>query len=156
MYSVKLTFYPSRITGSVPKGITILEAARKLGVTIEGPCGGTGKCGKDLVQVRVNKTLTTVLACRTAAETDMEIIIPCHEKKTTKIVDGFYTENTRKRNINPSVWKDIFYNDQGACFTKVYMNDRPVAIEEGDTRSQMYGIALDIGTTTLVASLVNL
>lgn len=153
---VKLTFYPSRITGSVPKGITILEAARKLGVTIEGPCGGTGKCGKDLVQIRVNKTLTTALACRTVAETDMEIIIPCHEKKTMKIVDGFYIENKRKRNINPSVGKDMFYDNQGACFTKVYTNDKPVAIEEGDTGSQMYGIALDIGTTTLVASLVNL
>lgn len=156
MDCAKIIFYPLRITGSVPKGITLLEAARKLGIYIESPCGGTGICGKDLVQIRVNKTLNTVLACKTIVEADMEIIIPCHEKNTVKTIEGFYMDDNKKRNINPSIRKEVLYNDQGACSTTVFINDTFSIHEEGNTRFEMYGIALDLGTTTLVASLVNL
>ena len=44
----------------------------------------------------------------------------------------------------------------GLYSTRIYANDNLIATEEGDTQSRMYGIALDIGTTTLVASLVDL
>ncbi|MBM4065894.1 MAG: DUF4445 domain-containing protein [Planctomycetes bacterium] len=153
---IEITFYPIKISGRVPKGITILEAAQRLGVDIEGPCGGMGRCGKDLVQIRVNKTLDTVLACKTAVETDLEVIIPSNEKKTLKIVEGFYAEGDRKRNISPSVRKEVIHNGKDLFSTHVFVNDALVTIEKGDTKSEIYGIALDIGTTTLVASLVNL
>src|SRR3989339_730740 len=103
--SAKITFYPLRIEGKVPKGITILEAARRLGVFVESPCGGTGKCGKDIVQVRINKTLDTVLACKTVVENDTEVTLPTQEKNDMKIVDGFFTKDSRQYNINPSVKK---------------------------------------------------
>ena len=156
MQEIEITFYPIKISGRVPKGITILEAARRLGVNIEGPCGGTGRCGKDLVQIRVNKTLDTVLACKTVVETDLDVIIPSNEKKTLKIVEGFYAEGDRKRNINPSVRKEVVHNGKDLFSTHVFVNDALVSIEKGNTKSEIYGIALDIGTTTLVASLVNL
>ncbi|MDO8142005.1 MAG: ASKHA domain-containing protein [Candidatus Brocadiales bacterium] len=156
MQEIEITFYPIKISGRVPKGITILEAARRLGVNIEGPCGGTGRCGKDLVQIRINKTLGTVLACMTIVETELEVIIPSNEKKTLKIVEGFYAEGDKKHNINPSVRKEVIHNGQGLCSTQVYVNDKLFSTEEGNTKSEIYGIALDIGTTTLVASLVSL
>ena len=154
--SAKITFYPLRIEGKVTKGITILEAARRLGIAIEGPCGGTGRCRKDLVQIRVNGTLDTVLACKTTVETVLEVIIPSNEKKTLKIVEGFYVNGKNRRDFNPSIKKEVVYNGQGICSTNVYSNGELVSVEDGDTKSQNYGIALDIGTTTLVASLVNL
>ena len=107
MNSAKIAFYPSKITGSVPTGITVLDAARRLGVNLESPCGGNGKCGKDMVQIRVNNTLDTVLACKTTVETDLEIIVPAHEKLGgLKIVEGFYGENEGTRKRNPSVRKE--------------------------------------------------
>ena len=194
--SAKITFYPLRIEGEVPKGITILEAARRLGVSVESPCGGTGKCGKDIVQVRINKTLDTVLACKTIVETDLEVIVPSHEEKTLKIIEGFYTEGDMRHTINPSVrkevtvhphlnlphqgggiqgnhecspplaggvrgggellQKEVVHNGKGLFSTRVFINDTLVSNEKGNTKSEIYGIALDIGTTTLVASLVNL
>lgn len=156
MQEIEITFYPIKISGRVPKGITILEAARRLGVNIEGPCGGTGRCGKDLVQIRVNKTLDTVLACKTVVETDLDVIMPSNEKKTLKIVEGFYAEGDRKHNTNPSVRKEVVHNGKDPFSTHVFVNDALVSIEKGNTKSQLYGIALDIGTTTLVAALVNL
>ncbi len=155
--SAKITFYPLRIEGEVPKGITILEAARRLGISVESPCGGTGKCGKDIVQVRINKTLDTVLACKTVVENDMEVTLPSQEKKDDmKIVDGFFTKDSRQYNMNPSVKKELVHYGNGLYSTRVYANDKLIATEEGDTQSRMYGVALDIGTTTLVASLVDL
>ncbi len=157
MNSAKITFYPSKITGIVPTGITVLEAARRMGVNLEIPCGGNGKCGKDLVQIRVNNTLDTVLACKTTLETDLEIIVPSHEKQgALKIVEGFYGENKGVREHNPSVRKEVALNGQGLYSTNVYLNDTFSFAEEGDTCGSSYGVALDIGTTTLVASLVGL
>ncbi len=155
--SAKITFYPLRIEGEVPKGITILEAARRFGISVESPCGGTGKCGMDIVQIRINKTLDTVLACKTVVENDMEVTLPSQEKKDDmKIVDGFFTKDSRQYNMNPSVKKELVHYGNGLYSTRVYANDKLIATEEGDTQSCLYGIALDIGTTTLVASLVDL
>lgn len=152
---IEIIFYPMKTRGTVPKGITILEAAKRLGVRIEGPCGGMGTCAKDMVQVRVNKILDTVLACKTPVEADMEVTIPSHDKKTMKIVEGFYAEGSVKYHINPSIRKKAVCSEQGIPLTQVYINDTPSSVEEGDTQSHIYGIALDIGTTTLVASLVD-
>jgi len=154
---IEITFYPIKISGRVPKGITILEAARRLGISVESPCGGTGKCGKDIVQVRINKILDTVLACKTVVENDMEVTLPSQEKKDDmKIIDGFFTKDSRQYNMNPSVKKELVHYGNGLYSTRVYANDKLIATEEGDTQSRMYGIALDMGTTTLVASLVDL
>ncbi len=153
---VKITFYPSKITDVVPKGITILEAARMLGVSIEGPCGGTGRCGRDLVQVRTGETLSTVLACNSPVIADIEVIIPSQEKNVMKIVECFYAKGGRISEINPFVRKEVMHNEHGLSFTHVYANDDLLFTENGNTKKKTYGIAMDIGTTTLVASLVDL
>lgn len=156
MDTVKVIFLPSKISGMVPKGITILDAARSLGVDVEGPCGGTGKCGRDLIQIRKEGILHTVLACKTPVETDLDVVLPSHEKKALKIVEGFYPGGNRAYSIDPYIKKELIHDEHGLCFTKVYGNDDLLFVENGDTKDQTYGIALDIGTTTLVASLVNL
>lgn len=152
---VKVSFYPSRVEGTVPKGVTILEAARMLGMGIEGPCNGTGKCSKDLVQVRTNKTLDILLACKTIIETDLEVIVPSHENKALKTVEHFHAESAASHRIEASVRKEVV-RDGEICYTKIYIDDKAVSVEVGDTTTHSYGIALDIGTTTIVAALVDL
>jgi uncharacterized 2Fe-2S/4Fe-4S cluster protein (DUF4445 family) len=44
----------------------------------------------------------------------------------------------------------------GYRVTVVYAGDRPIGIEPGDTTMQACGVAVDIGTTTVVAALVDL
>lgn len=155
MEYVKIIFYPSRTAGTIPKGITIREAARMLGIPIEGPCNGMGRCGKDFVRVKINNVLTTVLACRTPVETDIEVFIPSYEKETLKIVEGFYAKGVRVTGIDPKIKKEVIKDDQGFCSPRVSLGDKVVSVGDGDTRTQSYGMALDIGTTTLVASLVD-
>lgn len=40
--------------------------------------------------------------------------------------------------------------------TLIFSGDRLIGIEEGDTTGEMFGVAVDIGTTTVIASLVDL
>nr|HPI74723.1 2Fe-2S iron-sulfur cluster-binding protein [bacterium] len=49
--SVTLTFLPKRISAQFPAGITILEAARRLGIDLSAYCGGNGVCGRCRVRV---------------------------------------------------------------------------------------------------------
>lgn len=46
-----IIFQPSGRRGEVPKGITLIEASRKLGVDIENPCGEKKVCGKCKVRI---------------------------------------------------------------------------------------------------------
>ena len=44
-------FQPSGSRGLVPKGITLIEASRLLGVDIEALCGEKKVCGKCIVRI---------------------------------------------------------------------------------------------------------
>ena len=46
-----VVFEPFGLKGSVEEGKTLLEAARELGASLEGVCGGQGKCGKCRVEI---------------------------------------------------------------------------------------------------------
>ena len=42
----RVVFVPSGLSGTVPEGTTVLEAARELGVDLDSVCGGRGICGR--------------------------------------------------------------------------------------------------------------
>jgi uncharacterized 2Fe-2S/4Fe-4S cluster protein (DUF4445 family) len=46
--------------------------------------------------------------------------------------------------------------EEADCFTVLWAEGRPRSLEAGDTTAHLYGLAVDIGTTTIVASLVDL
>ena len=46
--------------------------------------------------------------------------------------------------------------DEAGSFTVLWAESRPLSLEAGDTTAHLYGLAVDIGTTTIVASLVDL
>jgi uncharacterized 2Fe-2S/4Fe-4S cluster protein (DUF4445 family) len=47
----KVIFQPSGRRGEVPRGVTIIEASRKLGVDIEALCGENKVCGKCIIRI---------------------------------------------------------------------------------------------------------
>lgn len=46
-----ITFKPSGIIVDVPANSSLLDAAKKAGISVEIPCGGNGVCGKCLVKI---------------------------------------------------------------------------------------------------------
>lgn len=164
---VKINFITHNMAVEVEKGTTILEAARKAGITIESPCNAAGTCGKCKVKV-ANKSLENilqngqhhlsaeekalgfVLSCQAKVIGNVDVEIPSkNSTKTLKIlsygqsfdieIDGFITKE---------------FKTDGKTY--VYAVDKVIAVEDNDTTAFKYGVVVDIGTTTLVASLVDM
>lgn len=152
----------------VEKGTTILEAARKAGVLIESPCNAVGVCGKCKVKI-VNGNLENiiqgdglhhvtneeaaegyVLACQSKVIGNVDVEVVSKDlNKTLKIVDDGEIFDIK---LDSLIRKE--YKDDGKTY--VYAGEKVIGEEEEDTSASNYGIVVDIGTTTLVASLVNI
>ncbi len=87
-------FEPSGKEISLPTGSLLSEAARKVGLDINQPCGGQGRCGRCVVQVKSGnlRRRSTVrlsqediddgyaLACQSVVEEDLIVFIPPQEE----------------------------------------------------------------------------
>ncbi len=57
---------------------------------------------------------------------------------------------------NIGILKSLADVHKGEETTLVYWDDKLIGIESGDTKNKLYGVAVDIGTTTVVVSLIDL
>jgi len=152
----------------VPEGTLLLHAARQAGIFIESPCNKEGTCGKckvllhrdDLAGVRHEKgfhSVTTedqqagyVLSCQVFINEDVRVEIPDTRQPLLKIIaDG----KCRMVKLDPVIKKKF---DPESDTTTVTAGEHILQTETGDTTATIYGLAIDIGTTTLVVSLIDL
>jgi len=122
-------FQPSGKCGYVKEGTTIQEAARELGIGLKSYCGGKSRCGKCIVAVQEKKFGKPGAAGKLACTTKIErnsIITVSEESWKEKHVD--------RKTIEPLFLK------------------KPNAF----SKKRAYGIAIDIGTTTLAGYLISL
>jgi uncharacterized 2Fe-2S/4Fe-4S cluster protein (DUF4445 family) len=133
-----------RIT--VAENATILEAARTLGITIETPCNGLGTCRK----CRVKIGSEDVLACRTKITKNVKIVTENKEdeNKTLKILSSGQSFSYPL--------KTFISKRYDGEKTIVYGGNTVLGTENGDTSKLLYGITIDIGTTTLVMTMTDL
>ena len=78
---------PSGTVLQADEGVSLFELLRDNGLSPESPCGGKGLCGKCRITVNGEE----MLACKTAVDRDMEVIIP-EKAKTEVLVSGAQTE----------------------------------------------------------------
>lgn len=145
----------------VVKDWTILQHIRKLGIEIDSECGGIGKCGKDIIRVEQGSQylaeMTPVekrfleegrlkpdqrLACqaRIAQDAgDLKIFIPDFGKYTI-LTDSVETGVE----LDPAV-----YEKDGRA---LYYSGEDL----GPYQGRLLGLAVDVGTTTLVMQVVDL
>jgi len=133
-------------------GEDLLSLARRAGVIIESPCNGSGTCGKCKVKiVSPQKEEEIVLACHTTAQEDLTVeIIERHDSDNLQIKQ----EGLASAIEIDSIITKQYLADQDV--TEVYRKQEWIATEQGNTEKEIYGLSIDIGTTTLVVSLVNL
>ncbi|MBM4249920.1 MAG: DUF4445 domain-containing protein [Euryarchaeota archaeon] len=144
---VRVLLQPSGLRVSVPSGDDLASAARRAGVPLGGVCGGAGTCGRCRVLLVGRKGRRPVLACTLRPDRPVTVVVP--EEASTGaaqiLTEGVYVD-VRPR---PSVHMTV---EEG----------RPVLSAGGakiPLRSPLrrcLGVALDLGTTTLVASLFDL
>lgn len=164
---VKVNFVTNNKSVTVERGTTILEAARQIGIIIEAPCNAEGVCGKCKVKVvssnikdiiqngnhhlsEEEKAQGFVLACqaRIMADVNIELILK-DLNKTLQILNHGESFNIELDSYIKKEYKDD-------AKTYVYAGEKIIGEEVGDTTALNYGVVVDIGTTTLVATLVNI
>jgi uncharacterized 2Fe-2S/4Fe-4S cluster protein (DUF4445 family) len=129
------------------KGDTVIDVLRKAGVHLFSPCGGHGICGKCLVDIR---GMGRRLACRNVLERNTEITLPkrgtslivASEQKLHKTVDlDSGIEQTCNNNVVNVRYKGVNLCSFGTASPKAAVK---------------LGMAIDIGTTTVVVFLLDL
>ena len=154
---------------AVPDGASLLEAARKAGLVMESPCNGAGSCGKCRVRAFAERSASLehkpsqhrispedaakgwTLGCQTLVHGDVRVEMAeaaLHEKLEI-LAEG----NALSVAIKP--WISKRYNAT-LHVTDVLADGRAISSEDGNTTAALYGLAVDIGTTTLVVALVDL
>lgn len=142
----------------IPKNKNILNYLQKMNINIVSPCNGKGICGKCKVSIaskpKANKQELEMLsleeihngirlACTRKTLEDTEITL-LNEYSNMKITSSFNTVNKKNPYIK-LVASDKEY--------KVYRGTELIALTN---ENKAYGIAIDIGTTTVVVTLNDL
>jgi uncharacterized 2Fe-2S/4Fe-4S cluster protein (DUF4445 family) len=126
-----ITFEPEDRQISIQSGVSLLEAAGQAGIILNTSCGGSGTCKKCLVILEPSGQ--KVLACQYLINQDLTVTIPQESR--------FFEQKILESGITSAA---------KASYT-IYDKYRAFAPE-----GEIYGVAVDIGTTTVVAKLINL
>jgi uncharacterized 2Fe-2S/4Fe-4S cluster protein (DUF4445 family) len=165
---VSVHFLPANRSVSVPRGTTILAAARLACVTIDSPCNGALVCGKCAVRLagdslhRVeqkgphrlsesDELAGLVLSC--AAEVQGDLAVELLEGQGTRDLKITSHGESVAVALAPHISK-VYH--PGRDVTTVYAGGETIHEEQGDSSAESFGVVVDIGTTTLVVSLVDL
>jgi uncharacterized 2Fe-2S/4Fe-4S cluster protein (DUF4445 family) len=151
---------------TVPEGLTVLEAARRVKVVIEAPCNGNGTCGKCKVKLGPipqemeagksdlspwEKGWEPVLACQTVIHGDVSIKILGHPaNESLKILTHGQSLALEKKVLISKKYDPVNH------LTRIDADQETLGLESGNTEAEAYGMVVDIGTTTLVVSIVDL
>ena len=131
MKHFSITFRPDGRQISIHAGATLLEAAGQAGIILNTVCGGKGSCKKCLVFLEPSGR--QVLACQHHVDSDLIVTIPPasrffeHQILTEGITAG--------AKYQPDIYQK---------YLKVAPPDK------------IFGVAVDIGTTTVVAKLIDM
>jgi uncharacterized 2Fe-2S/4Fe-4S cluster protein (DUF4445 family) len=163
----RVTFLPGNHTAEIAAGLTILEAARIAGVVVESPCNGTGTCGKCMVRLKDHTPVTGIGEQRGLSEDEKRsgIVLACGTRlygdAVVELLHPAAQESVRvlEKGASAFIERDPFIKKEflpGQQRTAVHAGAYLLGLERGDTRGKTYGVVVDIGTTTLVATLVDL
>jgi len=209
--NVIIIFQPGEKIVKVPKGTSLIEAAKKAGFTIPNLCSRRGICGKckvrllqkqlpfnhqeELTLSPEERSLGIHLACQIDVQEDLMVEVVAEEKVATtsfltydiaesyeidEHIKKYYLELRQpdietmvddSRNIEGSIFgqpSDLFIplpflqnlstflrkNDFKVTIT--VENNHVINLEAGDTSHRLLGVAVDLGTTTIVGSLVDM
>lgn len=126
-----ITFKPDDKQISIHAGATLVEAAGQAGIILNTVCGGKGICKKCLVKLEPDAQ--EVLACQHHIQSDLTVTIPNSSR--------FFEQKILEHGIDIKI-------DLAATIHEKY--------QAKAATDKIFGIAVDIGTTTVVTKLINM
>jgi uncharacterized 2Fe-2S/4Fe-4S cluster protein (DUF4445 family) len=180
----KLTIYPTGESVDMRRGETVRDALYRAGVELDTPCNGQGICGKCLIRVErpeaVEKTphpdISAVqedqgirLACQVRPRKEVAVhLLSPYTRNEYRILEGQRYPGDRQGPAEPGG----FSEDAGAAeararpaarviesekrFRLCYEGQAPRDLDAWKPGRAPKGLAIDIGTTTLVLTLLAL
>jgi len=129
MKHFNVTFKPDDRQISIHKGATLIEAAGQAGIILNTVCGGRGICKR--CAVNIEPAGQEVLACQYHIQQDITVTIPDNSRffEQKILAHGIETET----DFEPDVYRKY-----------------------PKTAEKILGLAVDIGTTTVVAKLIDM
>jgi len=136
---------------------TLLEHAQKLGVEIASECGGLGTCGRCIVRIDRG---AEALAERTEAEKLFELGVDERLACQAKVLDPDRSIYVFIKDFgNYSILAESLEDNVELAPMVRHEAGRVLHAQAGDLgphRGELYGLAIDVGTTTLVTQIVDL
>jgi uncharacterized 2Fe-2S/4Fe-4S cluster protein (DUF4445 family) len=131
MKNLSVTFKPDNKHVLAHGGQTLFEAASRAGIILSSSCGSKGTCGQ--CRVAIEPGGEQVLACQYQIQNDLIVTVPVEARffETRILSEGLGGEE--------QVRADIYHQ---------YVNTA--------WAGQVFGIAVDLGTTTVVAALIDM
>ncbi|MGD2095072.1 MAG: ASKHA domain-containing protein [Phycisphaerales bacterium] len=126
-----ITLRPDGKQVTIHEGATLLEAAGQAGIIINTVCGGRGTCKKCIAIIEPEGK--EVLACQYRIQSDLTVTIP----QSSRFFEQKILEHGIDTQIKPS--GDLIEKYKGITGS-----------------DKIFGLAVDIGTTTVVAKLINM
>ena len=133
MKHFSVTFKPDGKQIAIHAGATILEAAGQAGIILNTVCGGKGTCGKCLVNLELDGS--SVLACQHHIQGDLVVTIPAASR--------FFEQKILTVGIETKT-------EVEADIVRQYLKPK------AGSSDRVLGVAVDIGTTTVVAKLIDM
>ncbi len=159
-----LVLKPSGRTIPVAQGGTVLEALRRAGIEVESPCGGEGVCGKCRIRVEEPECVPETphrllpahearegwrLACLLVPEGDLTVHLPADALLDARILEG---ERLSAGRFAPAARVVA----EAGAWRLEYEGEEAAELPGWQPGTAPKGVAIDIGTTTLVVSLLDL
>jgi len=126
-----ISFKPDGRQISIHSGATLMDAAGQAGIILNTICGGKGTCKKCLL--KIEPTGREVLACQYRVQSDLTVTIPDESR--------FFEQKILAHGIDTEI-------DAAAAIYEKYIGKA--------SPEKIFGIAVDIGTTSVVAKLINM
>ena len=137
-------------------GLTILDFIQKLQIKINAECGGVGKCGKCIVRIeKGEENLNQLTSSEKKLNFPEKYRLACQARIVRDVSDivvyikDFGEYEILKYGMEKEVEICPTYIKKNG---KVYKNGKEIDIY----REGIFGLAIDIGTTTIVFDIVNL
>lgn len=146
MEHVTVRFEPDGVTVPVPHGSTVHAAAIAAGVRLDVPCGGLGRCGRCTVHLdgEVSPPTADEIALVDIADLAVGIRLACR----ARLLSDATVTTTRRGAVTIA--------EEGRAPELDVENPADRGIDPFDGSPYLLGAAVDIGTTTIVAALVDL
>ncbi len=127
----------------VKRGTTLSRALNLDGLRLETPCGGKGRCRKCIVQVVAGDAPPT--------ERDRELLWPEEIAMGYRLACGLPVEGDITVSFTPRVEQPLEHRGRASG-----PGETPGGREKSSLLHADYGVAIDLGTTTITATLLKL